>query len=458
MSRGAPPERIAFVAFTRKAALEARERAQVQFGLSEDSLPYFRTLHSLAFRELGIQREQVMSVADYRAIGDALGVTFSVASDMLEGPGGNTKGDRLRFLEGYARTRCVPLRETWDELNGVSSWWDLDQYARTVSRYKQQTDKVDFTDLLEYGVDESAPVPIDVAIVDEAQDLSPLQWRYARHALSRASRLYVAGDDDQAIHRWAGADAREFMTLQGDREVLTQSYRLPASVYRLARSVVRRIGARVSKAYVPTGSEGRVVHAASVDELELGEGTWYLLARNTYLLRTFVRRLRLLGIPYTTRAGSAIVPAHIEAIKCWERLRRGSQLEGKEVNRALRWTDVSWRISEEKSYTLADLGLPPVLWHEALQRIPLDDREFYLAARRRGERLLDPPRVHVSTVHGVKGGEADNVALLLDVTHRSYMAQRIDPDAEHRVFFVGVTRARDRLYLLRPRSPHHYRL
>ena len=47
---------------------------------------------------------------------------------------------------------------------------------------------------------------LDVMFVDEAQDLSPLQWAVVRKLAERAKRIYVAGDDDQAIYKWAGAD------------------------------------------------------------------------------------------------------------------------------------------------------------------------------------------------------------------------------------------------------------
>ena len=53
IARGVHPDRIAFLAFTKKAANEARSRAMKKFNLEEQHLPYFRTLHSLAFHELG---------------------------------------------------------------------------------------------------------------------------------------------------------------------------------------------------------------------------------------------------------------------------------------------------------------------------------------------------------------------------------------------------------------------
>jgi superfamily I DNA/RNA helicase len=55
LAKGVRPERIAFVSFTKKAVEEAVNRAGQQFGLTYKELPYFRTLHSIAFRGLGLQ-------------------------------------------------------------------------------------------------------------------------------------------------------------------------------------------------------------------------------------------------------------------------------------------------------------------------------------------------------------------------------------------------------------------
>ena len=51
------PDKVGYFAFTQKAAYEARDRAIKKFNLTEDDLPYFRTLHSLAFRKLGVKKE-----------------------------------------------------------------------------------------------------------------------------------------------------------------------------------------------------------------------------------------------------------------------------------------------------------------------------------------------------------------------------------------------------------------
>jgi len=59
IERGTPPDRIAFVSFSRKAAEEAKNRASEKLGLEGDQMPWFRTLHSLAFQCLGLTTKAV---------------------------------------------------------------------------------------------------------------------------------------------------------------------------------------------------------------------------------------------------------------------------------------------------------------------------------------------------------------------------------------------------------------
>jgi superfamily I DNA/RNA helicase len=78
--------------------------------------------------------------------------------------------------------------------------------------------------------------------------------------------------------------------------------------------------------------------------------------------------------------------------------------------------------------------------------------------RRRGEKLLGPARIKISTVHGVKGGQADNVLLLTDISLSAYNSMVNDADDETRVFYVGMTRARENLFLMTPQSNLYFEI
>ena len=112
LSEGTGPDLIGFVAFTRKAASEAVERAVTRFKLSEKQLPYFRTLHSIAFRMLGLNKGQVMNSKKYREFSEIMGLRISghVSSD--DGAiYGNLPGDRALFVSALSRLRCISLLE-----------------------------------------------------------------------------------------------------------------------------------------------------------------------------------------------------------------------------------------------------------------------------------------------------------------------------------------------------------
>ena len=64
------------------------------------------------------------------------------------------------------------------------------------------------------------------------------------------------------------------------------------------------------------------------------------------------------------------------------------------------------------------------------------------------------PWLLLSTVHRVKGGEADNVALFLDATTIVMDNMLESVDDELRVLYVGSTRSREGLYLVQSRSKY----
>ena len=94
------------------------------------------------------------------------------------------------------------------------------------------------------------------------------------------------------------------------------------------------------------------------------------------------------------------------------------------------------------------LATQDMLWHEAMDRLPEKDRAYIIALLRRGERFNGTPRIIVSTIHGTKGGEADNVVVFSDISAAAQQDMTERPDDMHRVFYVAVTRTRERLFII----------
>ena len=108
------PDKIGYFAFTQKAAHEARDRAMRDFNLSEDDLPYFRTLHSLAFRKLGLKKDQVMQSRHYKDLGSKLGFPVTYA-DYQEDQGGifTSDSEYLRIIQ-LAQLRNITPEQQFD--------------------------------------------------------------------------------------------------------------------------------------------------------------------------------------------------------------------------------------------------------------------------------------------------------------------------------------------------------
>jgi superfamily I DNA/RNA helicase len=105
---------------------------------------------------------------------------------------------------------------------------------------------------------------------------------------------------------------------------------------------------------------------------------------------------------------------------------------------------------EELTVNHGLLATIDMVWHEAMDKIPSRERAYITALLRRGEKFNAVPRINLSTIHGSKGGEADNVMLYTDLSPAASKAAETAPDDLHRVFYVGVTRTKQNLYLVHP--------
>ena len=66
------------------------------------------------------------------------------------------------------------------------------------------------------------------------------------------------------------------------------------------------------------------------------------------------------------------------------------------------------------------------------------------------------PNINISTIHTVKGDEADVVVLMSDISKAVASQLEIDEDSEHRVFYVGTTRAKEKLIIVQPQTRTYY--
>ena len=81
LQAGISPEKLGYVAFTKKAANEALTRAVEKFGYDPKELSYFRTLHSLCYHWLGLTRSDVMARSNLKDFSKTIGERINSAWD-----------------------------------------------------------------------------------------------------------------------------------------------------------------------------------------------------------------------------------------------------------------------------------------------------------------------------------------------------------------------------------------
>lgn len=467
LEAGIQPTQIAFVSFTKGAVQVARDRAIQRFNLTERDLPYFRTLHSMAFRELGLTRSDVLGEDHLTELSEATGELVTDVNPAPDAPALRRNADELLTIDHLARTTRRGLEAAWRYHGGDVDWHRLKRFSAAYRQYKTDRQLLDFTDLLTaYVATQLPPAPIRLAIADEAQDFTLAQYAVADKAFAGADETYFAGDDLQAIHVWAGAAEDHFLSLPHAREVLPLSHRLPVEIFNFAEAVAARVSRRYAKDWRPQPRAGRVEWVNRPEEVDLSLGSreagrldWLLLARTRTQLSELIQVARDQGVPYSLKGELSVKPAHVIAIRAYEALRAGRRVTMEEAQEALRACGVRRELKESATYTAAELNIDArPIWHDALLRIPLADREYYLACLRRGEKLDGVPRVRIDTMHGVKGMEAERVLLRTDLTYRTQRGYELDPDAELRVFYVGLTRASMELYLCAPQTAYGFPL
>ena len=501
---GVHPRDIAFVSFTRKAAYEARDRALAKFpDLTAKDLPYWATLHSVCFRRLHLGRSDVMQRANWHEIAKMTNCEMSGHYNIDDGQlaGGVKEGDKFLFYYGLAHAMKVPWNQVLKNLPRHERMQvdhaKFGYFCSTLTKYKYETGLLDFNDMLEQATDTGPLDSVSVAIIDEAQDLSLRQWDVVQSLFPHCNQVIIAGDDDQAIYEWSGADLPSFLNLKGVTTVLDRSYRLPQVIFDYADQIVSRIKRRFMKSWSPDQRAGSVRTIAMLDPLKErltrndGE-SWLFLFRNAYFMTredggpSFVDQLKSWGVPTAIKDKTLYKHDDLRAIHAFELLRSGKAVSSSDVallyGKYLRGNSVqikrgckqlpqdtpdivTWEWLVENAGLVADRSSK---WFElqmfgkqmnpTLNTISIKDVNYYRQLRRNGFKTTDGPKIVLSTIHGVKGGEADNVIVYDGMSGRTARGMIENPDAEHRVWYVAVTRARENLFVFKSSGEDFYPL
>ena len=407
---GVPISRIAFVTFTKKGAEVAQLRTAQQFNIALKDLKNFRTIHSMAFRGCGAGRETMMDYQKYKDFGEKAGYDFgTLGLNTTEGiDWREMKDQQLVAIEQLYRNNRPYCEQIMDDRVSYS---DLVRYIQLYGKYKKTFNYVDFTDLLEQYVQKGLTEDVDIVCLDEMQDSSLLQWQMVFQAFSNAKHIYVAADIKQAVFTYAGASPETVLNLKGTQHMLDLSYRVPSRILSFAQNIVDEMQLTDHSKCRAIKTGGFVESIVVLDELTEkydDTKTYFFLARNKKFFKHFEEWCTKNGLPYC--------------------------IKGEPV-----FSDTE-KIEFREGRT--DTWDPQKL-------------DFARYCYRKGT-FYRTPNINISTIHTVKGDEADIVVLMSDISRAVDSQLEMDPDSEHRVFYVAVTRAKEKLIVVEPQTRMYY--
>lgn len=479
------PDYIGFCSYTVKAAREGMERVLKKFKgrYKEDSFSLFKTIHSMC---LSRTRDASLEIIDEKKHISAFSYLERGEKIKLET---EREDDGKLIIKNYpiqlyekARNCKITLKEAYDNDNSEEKTKDWRNLVDIVNNWiKFKTDYfMDFTDMVENFLIHDHSFETDYFIVDEAQDLTPLQWDFVYLMAVKAKKVYIAGDDDQAIHEWNGASVEEFLKFPGRSVVLKQSRRLPEEILKFSVNVIKNVVNRKNKNYSAAGHKGYV----STDNFKLRHveferypnDTWMILTRTKNEL-TEVRSLaKEMGLHFKSAKGiGSVNPTHWKSIALWDRLIKDEYLNKEEITFLYKYvnniehgwrtmTSKKWRSIKEDNFNYKFLNEKCGLiqnkesWTTALD-IKVTDINYIKKLINKGIHYNTKPLIIIDKIHQVKGGEADHVVVfeacpkictLRDKTQK-------DRDSELRVWYVAVTRAKKGLNIIKFNKPYgHY--
>lgn len=442
-------EEIAFVTYTKKGVEEGVRRACNTMNLSPDDLPYFCTLHALTFNALGYKRKQIFNRIQQNKFNKKYGYNLNiceVGSSYNVHPTKDTE-----YFNIYSAIRSGSMTSEQYASSEIDMEY-LHHFVHDYEEFKAQECLTDFTDCLVHYVQSGVTLPVKVAMVDECQDITALQWKAIEIAFAKAEKIFIAGDENQCLYTYNGARpdflinfAKQFPT-----EYLSISHRIPKQVYYLAKGIVDLIDEKTEKPFdmkkenvngkiVQIDSFERLLNFIDVDNLDDKKETeWYIICRTNCYLEKPKELLEENLIPYWTSDGFFMDGEILRRIKDYYNFGlKGYKTEKKKKEFA-------------EKFNIVDFNLPFTesnLFTERKKFIYYNFVECY-GLEKLEEMCKWNPQILVSSIHHVKGGEARNVALLLDTTRKVDINLYDKIDEELRVLYVAVTRVKENLILI----------
>jgi superfamily I DNA/RNA helicase len=393
-------------------------------------------------------------------------------------------GNKLFAINDFLRQTCKPP-EQWrdagidiniagDRVEALLNQWDA--YKRETFEYRL-FEHGDYVDLCYQA---GLTPDVDVLLIDEFQDFAPIEYRLFKQWRDNGQleRIYIAGDPNQAIYSFRGGTPHYFEHTDTDAVTdLKDSYRCPAEIAAVGNAVLSSHTDTDPRGFQGREGGGQVewssatdrgdIHDAVIDSAERhadAETPVMLLTRTNSQLRQLTNDLRRVGIPFEVLGtyGGVWRGELQQMLTVLNRMKSGDgPYSSKNVNHLLKYLpngqDRRRRLGRGLGDTLALDAVEPVFEDFDTPVAMVDDLQIDNWKRDVLKNAVDAPasldakEVKVGTVHTSKGLESPSVYLFTTSSKRTIRQYARDSDKaaeEHRIYYVGATRASSELHLV----------
>jgi ATP-dependent DNA helicase UvrD/PcrA len=268
------PRNIIAFTFTDKAAAELKERIVTRTrqalgevaGMAE---MFVGTIHAFCLDLLKAESVKHLKFEVLNEVQQGLFVDRNshksglTTSNDLQG----NKLKRFRDTHYYIKALTI-LREAErvdSALDGCSVLTGLEAYQRLLDEksYLDYSSILDETVTLltnDDGVRARLAERVKYVIVDEYQDVNPIQEAIVWSLHELGARVCVVGDDDQVLYQWRGSDVANILTfakryLHVEQIALEENFRSSEGIIETARRFIEQNSRRLAKAMKPTGAQ-----------------------------------------------------------------------------------------------------------------------------------------------------------------------------------------------------------
>lgn len=464
---GLPLSDVAFVSYTKAAVHEAKERVQKITDCADSDMRYFATLHSMNFRLLGLQRDLVAHGSKLLEFNKNLrGQTSDELFLGIEETVEQKFFNAMNMIRMYGGSReSVPV--AFHAHAGLYL-----KFVRDYFKWLEENEYIDFAGMIEQGLREHVCPPVQMLVIDEAQDMRKLQIEQVAEWSSKIPVTYYAGDDDQTIHEWSGAHSHYFLNLPSHlEETLTETYRLPKNVLEFSLFVINKNGNRKKKD-VHTKKEDSVISVLPLQsickKIDFKRENVVFLVRNNFLIRKYLLpQLRDLHVPLYVpeKEYEAIsfmlsgnksnfslmdieIITHKALFPASRYFKHGSK---KKITGLLAFPEPIGGYASEKLY---EMGMKKEFFTDLLNKnlsyLGIEKDKIHFISRMVVLYGKEYRPVRISTIHQFKGGEADTVVVLPDIsrkTHDNTYGTIQKKEEERRVWYVAITRTKKNLFI-----------